>query len=125
VARDRAGGVRSGWGGVECSDSDDVVDGSGHEEPGSVAFSGDVAEFASASDGLDPAEGFLNPFPDALAQLMAAVSGGAPVDRAGPVGGVRRDMRCDPEFTHVGDELRGVVALVASNGPSSLRRREP
>ena len=50
---------RSGHGFVEGGDADDVVDGGGHLEPGPVAVSALVAELATASDGLDPAEGFL------------------------------------------------------------------
>src|SRR5690606_10941379 len=67
--------------GVEGGDAEQVVDGGGDLEPGPVAFSADVAKLAASCDGLDPAEGFLDPFPDPDAHLMAGVSGGAAVDR--------------------------------------------
>ena len=57
----------SGWGGgsgelgVEGGDADQVVDGGGDTEPGPVALSAAVAQLAAAGDGLDPAEGFLDP----------------------------------------------------------------
>ena len=58
-------------GGVQGGDSEDVVDGAGHEEPGSVPGSAVVAKLASSGDGLDPAEGFLDPPTDPLTRLMA------------------------------------------------------
>ena len=41
---------------VECGDPDDVVDGTGYEEPGPVSLSTDVAQLAATSDGLGPPE---------------------------------------------------------------------
>ena len=46
-------GPEAGWSGgsgVEGGDADQVVDGGGDLEPGSVAFSADVAELASSAD---------------------------------------------------------------------------
>jgi hypothetical protein len=71
----------SGWCGVEGGDADEVVDSGGDLEPGPVALSADVAELAASADGLDPAEGFFDPFPDPHAHLVPGVSGGATVDR--------------------------------------------
>ena len=59
-----AGGCGSGGLGVEGGDAEEVVDGGGDLEPGSVAFSASVAELSSAGDGLDPSEGFIDPQAD-------------------------------------------------------------
>jgi hypothetical protein len=56
----RADGCGSGGLGVEGGDAEEVVDGGGDLEPGSVAFSASEAELSSAGDGLDPCEGFLD-----------------------------------------------------------------
>ena len=83
---------RSGWHGVEGGDADEVVDGGGDAEPGPVALSASVAEFAATGDGLDPAEGFLDPFADPHADGVTGVAGGAPVDGGALPGGVRGDV---------------------------------
>src|SRR5437879_3101151 len=59
-----AGGCGSGGLGVEGGDAEEVVDGGGDLEPGSVAFSASVAELSSAGDSLDPCERFLDPLAD-------------------------------------------------------------
>jgi len=41
----------------------------------------EVAEFAATGDGLDPSEGFFDPFADPLTHEIAAMAGGATVDR--------------------------------------------
>src|SRR6266498_1876866 len=110
--------VCSCGGGVQCDDAEDVVDSPGHEEPGSVSSFADVAQLATAGDGLDPAERFLDAFSVALTDLMAGVAGGAPVDGAAPVGGVGRDVRSDPEVADLGDERGSVIGLVAGHGSS-------
>src|SRR5262245_8000686 len=65
---------------VEGGDAEEVVDRGGELEPGPVALAADVAKLAAAADGLDPPEGFLDPFPDPHARLVAPVAGGPPVD---------------------------------------------
>jgi hypothetical protein len=75
----------------------------------------DVAELAASPDGLDPTEGFLNPFSDPLRYDMTLVSGGSPVDRRSPVRVVLRDMGREPQASDVGNEVFGVVVLVAGN----------
>lgn len=44
------------------------MDGDLDLEPGPVAVVADVAELAAGSHGFDPAEGFLDPLSDPLAQ---------------------------------------------------------
>ena len=83
-------------------------------------MSADVAEFAAAGDGLDPAEGFLDPFPDPLTGGMSRMSGGAPVDRGALTGRVRREVRREPELADIGDEILGVVALVARDASDAV-----
>src|SRR5918993_3203152 len=78
--------------GVEGGDPEDVVGGPREQEPGSVALSASVAELAAPGDGLDPAEGFLDPGPDPLAGPVPGVAGGATVDRGTPVRRVRGDV---------------------------------
>jgi len=86
----------SGGGCVECRDPDEVVDGGGRLEPGSVAVVADVAELAPGSDCFDPAEGFLDPFSDPLADVVAGVAGDAPVDRGAAVRVVLCDVGREP-----------------------------
>src|SRR4029450_11627175 len=106
-------------------DADQVVDGGGDTEPGPVSLSASVAEFSAAADDLDPAEGFLDPFSDPLADGVPDVSGGATVDGGAVSGGVRRDVRGEPECCGVGDEPSGVVALVGGDGASPGGGGEP
>lgn len=90
--------ARSGDCGVEGGDSQQVVDGGGDFEPGSVAVAADVAQLASSGDRFDPAEGFLDPFSDPQADLVAAVAGRAPVDRGALPGRVLCDVRGEAEW---------------------------
>ena len=117
---------RTGGGGVEGGDADEVVDGGGDLEPGPVALSAEVAEFAAAADGLDPAEGFLDPFPDPHA------------DTAWPAWRVVRPSiaeRCrvvfwatcgvNPSSRAPATKPSGVVALVPGDGAAPSARGEP
>ena len=70
---------------VEVGDAEDVVDGSGEEEPGSVALAAEVSEFPAAGDGLHPPEGFFDPFADPLTDRVSPVAGRASIDRAGTI----------------------------------------
>src|SRR5680860_590246 len=115
----------SAGGGVECGDADEVVDGGGHLEPRPVAFLADVAEFASSPDGLDPSEGLLDSFTDPLGDVISGVAGGAPIDGGSPVGGVLSDMGCEPDRSDVGNEVLGVIVLVAGHGPTPAVFGEP
>src|SRR4029077_10256013 len=94
-------------------------------EPGPVSLSADVAQLASAADGLDPPEGFLDPFPYSLADLVAGVAGGPTIDRGSSVRGVRGDVWCEPETACLGHEVAGVVGLVGGDGASPFRCRQP
>src|SRR5207249_7902851 len=53
---------------VEGHDPDEVVDGSCHQEPGSVSPAALVPELAAAGDGLDPPERLLDALADPLAR---------------------------------------------------------
>ena len=70
-------------------------------------------------------EGFLNPLSDPLADLVAGMSGGPPIDRGPTVRRVLDDVRGEPSRPNIGDECFGVVVLVPSNGPSPFRCWEP
>jgi hypothetical protein len=96
----------SGWGHfvVECGDADQVVNGGGHLEPGPVAVLADVSELSAGADGFDPSEGFLNPFSDPLADLIAGVAGGSPIDRRATVRRVLGDVRGEPGRPNISDE---------------------
>ena len=94
-------------------------------EPGPVAVLADEAEFPSLADGLEPSEGFLDPFPFPLRHPISAVAGGASIDRGPAVRGVLRDMGGEPGGADIGDEPSGVVALVAAHGASPFPAREP
>src|SRR3989442_12230269 len=71
-----------------------------------------VAGLAQQGDALEPAEDLLDPFARVLAEPVAGVSGGPPVDGTASVCRVRRDMRRDPERAHGGHEVARVVGLV-------------
>src|SRR5215203_4538832 len=101
--------------GVEGRDAKQVVGRRGDLEPGPVALAAYVAELAAAADGLDPPEGFLDPFPDPHAGLVAGVAGGPPVDGGALPGVVLGDVRGEAEVAGLGDEPSGVVALVTSD----------
>ena len=76
VAARRSPPVSTGPG-VGGGDAEQVVDRGGDLEPGPVALLASVAKVAAA-DGLDPPEGFLDPFPDShTAPGVAGMSGGA------------------------------------------------
>jgi hypothetical protein len=87
-----------------------------------------TAELGSllAGDGLDPAEGLLDPFADALAHVIARVSRRAAVNRRGtPPIGILRDVRRRIHRAQFIDEVRCVVGFVGaeSNGPRSIGMR--
>jgi hypothetical protein len=82
--------------------------------PGPVAVVADVAQLASGSDCLDPAEGFLDPFADPLRHGVADVAGGAPIDRGSSIGVVLRDARSEPGLAHISDEVHRVVVPPAT-----------
>jgi len=72
---------------------DQVTGGGGQGEGPADAGLAAVAGFPQSAAGLDPAERLLDALADPLADGVAGVSGGAPVDRRATVGDVLRHMR--------------------------------
>src|SRR5215204_4960781 len=101
------------------------VDGGGDAEPGPVAFSAAVAQLAAAGDGLDPPEGFLDPFPDPHRHGVAGVSGRASVNGGALPAVVLGDVRGEPELAGLGDEPAGVIALVTGDRAAPRGGRKP
>jgi hypothetical protein len=74
-------------------------------------------------EGLDPPEGFLDAHSLELADLVAGVSHGAPIESAPtPARIVCRDARSGAEFTHPRGKRRDVVFSVGSDGNAMIAR---
>ena len=69
-----------------------------------------------ASDGLDPAEGLLDPLADSLAERITAMPRCPPVDRRTSTAGVLGDMGRHPHRAQLVDEVLGVICLVGTKG---------
>ena len=67
-------------------------------------------------DGLDPAEGLLDPFADALADGIARVPRGSAVDRRRAAVRVLRHVRRRVHRPQFIDEVLGVIGLVGAGG---------
>src|SRR3989338_5956840 len=65
---------------------------------------------------LPPSKDFLHPLPEALAERIARMSGGAAVDGAGSAAGVLCHMRGHTARAQLCDTIFGVVALVRTQG---------
>jgi hypothetical protein len=71
-----------------------------------------MAGLAQAATGLDPAEPFLDPLADALADGIASMASGVSVNGRTAVGGVLRHMRRDLELAQIRDKTGHVIGLV-------------
>src|SRR5215469_11709926 len=101
--------------GQNLRNADEIVGGGRqHEEPFDQRPS-TMACLAQTADGLDPAEGFLDPLPLDGADAITGVTGGAGIDRRAAVGIVLRHMRRTATFTAAGHEVSGIVVLVAAH----------
>jgi len=74
-----------------------------------------VPGLAQPGRGFDPAERLFDPLPDALADRVAGVAGGATIDGRPSAGQVLRHMRRDAHRPQVRDVLPGVIDLVGSD----------
>lgn len=105
---ERSGGLR-----LELGDAEQVV-GCPDEAQGEVRLSYSLeARLAEEPDHLGPAEDLLDSSADALAERVARVARGAPVDRW-LVALDHRYVRCDVALAQGGDEIARVVAALAS-----------
>src|SRR4029077_4459270 len=96
-------------------DANEIVGGGcQHKEPLHQVTTA-MACLAQAADGLHPAERLFDPFALDRADAIAVMAGGARIDRRTAVGGVLRDMRGAAWFAAAGDEVSGVVVLVAAH----------
>src|ERR1700709_1031463 len=75
-----------------------------------------MARLAKAGGRLDPAEHPLDPLALLLADAIAPMACGAAIDCRAAAIGVLRDVRRHAKLTDVGDEIGGVVSLVATHG---------
>ena len=95
--------------------ANEIVGGSGQDEEPFNQCPSAMARFAQATDGLDPAEGFLDPLPLDRADAIARVAGGAGIDRRAAVRVVLRDVRRAATFAASGHEVSGIVVLIAAH----------
>ena len=79
-----------------------------------------MAGLAQQSDGLEPPEGFLDPFAPPLAERVAGMAAGAPVDRGG---WLLRDMPGDAIIAQLPDERLRVIGLVGAEGHATKSRQ--
>ena len=91
--------------------ANEIVGGGGQDEEPFNQCPSAMARFAQATDGLDPAEGFLDPLPLDRADAIARVAGGAGIDRRAAVRVVLRDVRRAATFAASGHEVSGIVVL--------------
>src|SRR5689334_4466835 len=111
------------WRGLQqLGDSNEVVGGGRKREQEADPGGSSVSGLAQERHRLDVAEAFLDPLADALAEPVAGMAGGAPIDRrltrlAG-LGEMRvdGDMRGDVARSEVTDKRGHVEPLVAAEG---------
>src|SRR6478672_7147769 len=103
----------------------EIVGGHGEGEEPADASGAEMAGLAQLSNGLDPAEGFLDPLADDLGDGVAGMACGSPIDgrlarlAALPDMAVDGDMGCDAALAQAVDELFDVIGLVgAQRDPS-------
>src|SRR5438067_1293695 len=96
-------------------DADEIVGSCGqYEEPFHQATTA-ISGLAQAADGLHPPERFFDPFALDRADAIAGMPGRAGIDRRAAVGIVLRDMRRAAALAAAGDEVGGVIVLVAAH----------
>src|SRR3974390_2970588 len=101
--------------GQQLWDANEVVGcGGEHEEPLDQAATA-MPRLAQASDRLDPPERLLDQLAFDGADPIAGMAGGTRVDRRAAVGVVLRDVRRAAARAATGDEVGGVVVLVAAD----------
>src|SRR5690349_8153237 len=84
--------------------------------PQSGPLTAAVAGLAQPTDRLGPAEDLLDPLPTPLTDRIPGMPRRAGVDHGAAVpGDALRDVRRDPQRTHVGDELLRIVRFVATD----------
>jgi hypothetical protein len=98
-------------------EADEVVGGHGEGELPVDLGAATVAGLAQSGHRLGPAECLLNALPNALANRIAGMAGGATVNgRAARVAGVLRQVLANVDPAQLSDEVMGVKAFVAARG---------
>jgi len=101
--------------GGELRHSKQVVRGGDHVGSGLIGTEPDVARLPKAADRLDPAEDLLDALPYALTDGVSRRTRRPSVDyRSTMLGDVLGDVRRDVPCAALGDEVAGVVELVAA-----------
>src|SRR6266516_1791468 len=98
----------------QSSDADQVVGGGDQIAGQSRPLQAEKARAAEATHRLHPAEDLLHAFADALADAIAGVPRGTPINRTPTPARVLRDVRRDVALAHLRNEALGVVVLVAT-----------
>src|SRR5438552_8059290 len=98
----------------QSSDADQVVGGGDQIAGQSRPLQAEKARAAEATHRLHPAEDLLHAFADALADAIAGVPRGAPINGAAATTGVLGYVWRDVAFAHVLNKVLGVVVLVAT-----------
>src|SRR5215472_16638141 len=113
-----AGGISSAFSARrrhQSRDSEQIVGGGDQVGVHLHALTPAVAGLAQASYGFHPAEGFLDTFTDPLADSVTWMTGSAGIE--GGTAGPRiilGHMRGDSKRAATGDEVAGVIALIAA-----------
>src|SRR3984893_1143303 len=112
------------WSGQQPCDSDQVVGGADQIGVHLYPLAATVARFAQTADGLHPAEGLLDSFTDPLADRITRLTGGPRVEcgTSGPRL-ILRHVRGNVERPTAGDEVAGVVTLIAAQGDAAAARQ--
>src|SRR5678815_5882749 len=79
-----------------------------------------VTGLAQAAYGLDPSERLLDLLTLDRADAIAGMACRAPIDRRASIGIILRDMRRAAAFATAGDEVGGIVVLVAPHRAAGL-----
>ena len=82
-----------------------------------------MTQLPQTADRFDPAEAVLDQFPFLLTDLIRAVPGRAPIDRAAPVRRLWGEVRRHLHAAALGDTVAGVVALVPRNRDAMSARQ--
>src|SRR5205823_13699660 len=94
--------------------ANEVVGGGSQDKEPFDQRSSAMACLAQAADGLDPPEWFFDPLALDRADAISGMPSGAQIDRRAAIGVVLRDMRRAAALTTAGDEVSGVIVLVAA-----------
>src|SRR5665647_3837115 len=101
--------------GQNLGNADEIVGGCGKDEKPLDQIAPAVTGLAQTADGLHPTEAFFDLLALVHADGIAAVTGGAPVDRRTAAGIVLCDVRHAATLAATGNEIGRIIALVSAD----------